>query len=219
MRPRLPVVVASAIALAEAVPGPELRPAGFRLTVGEQHDPAAVAGDLSAAGYERVDQVTERGQFAVRGGILDVFAATEDRAARLEFFGDEVESMRWFSTFTQRSLGDATELELAPAAELELEHRELAELAVAEALEEGVAPDLAGVLPVSEFRAPLDLIPESAAILLAAEEEIEPALKDHWEDATTAMHAADAHHLYEDVAGPLSAAGRADDLAPRGRGR
>ncbi len=200
-----PVVVASAIALAEAVPGPGLRPAGFRLTVGEQHDPAAVAGALSAAGYERVDQVTERGQFAVRGGILDVFAATEDRAARLEFFGDEVESMRWFSTFTQRSLGDTTQLELAPAAELELEHRELAELAVAEALEDGVAPDLAGVLPVSEFRAPLDLIPESAAILLAAGEEIEPALKDHWEDATTAMHAADARHLYEDVAGPLSA--------------
>ncbi len=199
------VVVASAIALAEAVPGPELRPAGFRIAVGEQYDPTAVSADLTAAGYERVDQVTERGQFAVRGGILDVFAATEDRAARVEFFGDEVESMRWFSTFTQRSLGDASELELAPAAELDVEHRELAELAVAEALEEGVAPDLAEVLPVSEFRAPLDLIPKDAAVILAAEEEIEPALKDHWEDAITAMHAADAQHLYEDVAGPLAA--------------
>jgi transcription-repair coupling factor (superfamily II helicase) len=203
--PTPPVVVASAIALAEAVPGPELRPAGFSLAVGEERDPSEVVSALAAAGYERVDQVTERGQFAVRGGILDVFAATEDRAARLEFFGDEVESMRWFSTFTQRSLGDATELELAPAAELDVEHRELAELAVAEALEEGVAPDLAEVLPVSEFRAPLDLIPETATVLLAAGEEIEPALRDHWEDATTAMHAADARHLYEDVSGPLSA--------------
>ncbi len=200
-----PVVVASAIALAEAVPGPELRPAGFGIVVGEQHDPLTVAEDLAAAGYERVDQVTERGQFAVRGGILDVFAATEDRAARVEFFGDEIESMRWFSTFTQRSLGDAAELELAPAAELDAEHRELAELAVAEALEEGVAPDLAEVLPVSDFRAPLDLIPDAAAVILAAEDEIEPALKDHWEDATTAMHAADARHLYEDVAEPLLA--------------
>ena len=99
-----------------------------------------MADDLAAAGYERVDQVTERGQFAVRGGILDVFAATEDRAARVEFFGDEIESMRWFSTFTQRSLGDAEALELAPAAELDVEHRELAELAVAEALEEGRRP-------------------------------------------------------------------------------
>ncbi len=200
-----PVVVASAIALAEAVPGPELRPAGFSIGVGEQHDPLTVAEDLAAAGYERVDQVTERGHFAVRGGILDVFAATEDRAARVEFFGDEIESMRWFSTFTQRSLGDAAELELAPAAELDVEHRELAELAVAEALEEGVAPDLAEVLPVSDFHAPLDLIPDVAAVILAAEDEIEPALKDHWEDATTAMHAADARHLYEDVAEPLLA--------------
>ncbi len=51
------------------------------------------------------DQVEARGQFALRGGILDVFGATEDRAARLELFGDEIESIRWFSTFTQRSLG------------------------------------------------------------------------------------------------------------------
>ena len=62
---------------------------------------------LVEAGYERVEQVDERGQFAIRGGILDVFPATEERAARLELFGDEIESMRWFSTFTQRSLGEA----------------------------------------------------------------------------------------------------------------
>lgn len=198
------MVVASAIALAEAVPGADLRPAGFRITVGGEHDPTVVAHDLAAAGYERVDQVTGRGQFAVRGGILDVFAATEDRAARVEFFGDEVESMRWFSTFTQRSLGEAEALDLAPAAELDVEHRELAELAVAEALEEGVPPDLAEVLPVDQFHAPLDLIPKAAAVILVGEEEIEPALKDHWEDATTAMHAEDARHLYEDVAGPLN---------------
>ncbi len=199
-----PVVVASAIALAETVPGTDLRPAGFRISVGEEYDPTQVATDLVAAGYERVDQVTGRGEFAVRGGILDVFAATEDRAARVEFFGDEIESMRWFSTFTQRSLGDAEVLELAPAAELDIEHRELAELAVAEALEEGTQPDLAEVLPVDSFRAPLDLIPESAVVILAAEEEIEPALRDYWEDATTAMHAENARHLYEDVSGPLN---------------
>ncbi len=199
-----PVVVASAVALAEAVPGESLRPAGFRIAVGEEHDPTRVVSDLAAAGYERVDQVTGRGQFAVRGGILDVFAATEDRAARVEFFGDEIESMRWFSTFTQRSLGEAEALDLAPAAELDAEHRELAELVVAEALEKGTQPELAEVLPVGEFRAPLDLIPETTVVILAGEEEIEPALRDHWEDATTSMHADDARHLYEDVAGPLS---------------
>ncbi|MGK2955288.1 MAG: transcription-repair coupling factor, partial [Solirubrobacterales bacterium] len=198
------VVVASAIALAEAIPDASLRPAGFSIGIGEDHDLGTIAGDLAAAGYERVDQVTGRGQFAIRGGILDVFAATEDRAARVEFFGDEIDSMRWFSTFTQRSLGDAEILDLAPAAELDVEHRELAELAIAGALEDGTQPDLAEVLPIDRFRAPLDLIPESAVVILAAEEEIEPALKDHWEDAVTAMHADDAQHLYEDVARPLA---------------
>ena len=123
-----PVVVASAVALAEAVPDASLRPEGFALHRGEEVDLGDVAELLVEAGYERIEQVEERGQFAIRGGILDVFPATEERAARLELFGDEIESIRWFSTFTQRSLGDAERIELDPAAELALEHRELAEL-------------------------------------------------------------------------------------------
>ncbi|HEX6753856.1 MAG TPA: transcription-repair coupling factor [Solirubrobacterales bacterium] len=199
------VVVAGATALAEAVPDAALRPAGFAISQGEEIDLGAVARDLAAAGYQRVEQVEERGQFAVRGGILDVFGATVERAVRIELFGDEVESMRWFSTFTQRSLGDAERVELAPAAELDAEHRELAELAAMEAEEEGrEAPSLAEVLPLDRFGPPLALVPDSAAVVLAAAEEIEPALRDHWEDATTAMHAEDASRLYVDVAAPLA---------------
>ncbi|HEX8959524.1 MAG TPA: transcription-repair coupling factor, partial [Solirubrobacterales bacterium] len=195
------VVVAGATALAEAVPDSSLRPAGFAIRRGDEVDLAALAADLAAAGYERVEQVEERGQFAVRGGILDVFGATEEHAVRVELFGDEVESMRWFSTFTQRSLGEAERVELAPAAELDAEHRELAELAAMEAAEQGgEPPSLADVLPLERFGAPLDLVPAAAAVVLVAAEEIEPALRDHWEDATTAMHADDARHLYVDVA-------------------
>jgi transcription-repair coupling factor (superfamily II helicase) len=200
------VVVASATALAEAVPDSSLRPAGAVISLGEEIELGAVAEDLAAAGYERVEQVEDRGQFAVRGGILDVYPATEERAVRIELFGDEVESMRWFSTFTQRSLGDAERVELAPAAELDAEHRRLAERAALEAAERGERPaDLAELLPLDRFRAPLDLVPAGAAVVLAGAEEIEPALRDHWEDATTAMHADDAQHLYVDVAAPLSA--------------
>src|SRR6187551_1652405 len=200
------VVVASATALAEAVPDASLRPAGFALEQGGEVELDAATRDLVAAGYERVEQVEERGQFALRGGILDVFPATEERAVRIELFGDEVESMRWFSTFTQRSLGDAERVELAPAAELDAEHRELAELAAMEAAEEGrEAPSLAEVLPMEHFGPPLDLVPKEAAVILASVEEIEPALRDHWEDATTAMHADDARRLYVDVAAPLTA--------------
>ena len=191
---------------------------GFSLERGGEVDLEETTRDLVAAGYERVEQVEERGQFALRGGILDVFPATEERAVRIELFGDEVESMRWFSTFTQRSLGEAERVELAPAAELDVEHRELAELAAMEAAEDGEeAPSLAEVLPLDHFGAPLDLVPETAAVVLAAAEEIEPALRDHWEDATTAMHADDARHLYVDVAGP--ARGPRGPLPDRGRRR
>jgi transcription-repair coupling factor (superfamily II helicase) len=210
------IVVASATALAEAVPDASLRPAGFALAKGEEVDLGAVAEDLVGAGYERAEQVEERGQFAVRGGILDVFPATEERAVRIELFGDEIESMRWFSTFTQRSLGEAERVELAPAAELDAEHRELAEIAAAEAAEAAASGDgddadgsrlanLAELLPLDRFQAPLDLVPEAAAVVLAAAEEIEPALRDNWEDVTTAMHDEDARHLYVDVAEPLVA--------------
>ncbi len=201
-----PIVVASATALAEAVPEASLRPAAFAIDQGEEVDLTQVTTDLVAAGYERVDQVTERGQFALRGGILDVFPSTEERAVRIELFGDEVDSMRWFSAFTQRSLGDAERVELAPAAELDAEHRELAEVAQLEAEEEGGAiGNLAELLPIDRFRAPLDIVPASAAVILVGSDEIAPALRDAWEDATTSMHADDARHLYVDVEDPLAA--------------
>ena len=195
------MVVASAVALAEAVPDASLRPEGFILNRGEEIDVGDVSELLVEAGYERVDQVDDRGQFAIRGDILDVFGATEDRAARVELFGDEIESIRWFSTFTQRSLGEAEKLELDPAAELALEHRELAEIA---SEEEGERPSVAEILPVDSFGAPLDLIGDATAIVLAAAEEIPAALRDHWEDVTTAMHDADARHFYVDVAEALT---------------
>src|SRR6185437_10369324 len=79
-----PVVVVSAVALSEKVPDPELRPHSFTIRKGDLVDLDEVATQLVAAGYERVDQVDDRGQFAVRGGILDVYPATEDRAVRVD---------------------------------------------------------------------------------------------------------------------------------------
>ncbi|MGI8904453.1 MAG: transcription-repair coupling factor [Solirubrobacteraceae bacterium] len=190
-----PVVVISAVALSEKVPHPALRPHGFTLRVGDLLDLDEAARDLVAAGYERVDQVEDRGQFAIRGGLLDLFAATEERAVRVDLFGDEIESLRWFSTFTQRSLGETEMVEVAPAAELAAEHRELAEIA---ALEDAAdRPDIAELLPVEDFHPFLELAPASAGVLIAGEEEIAPALRDHWQDVTAAFHDEDAHHLYE----------------------
>jgi transcription-repair coupling factor (superfamily II helicase) len=189
-----PVVVVSAVALSEKVPDPTLRPHGFELKTGELLGLDETARDLVAAGYERVDQVEDRGQFAIRGGLLDLFPATEDRAVRVDLFGDEIESLRWFSTFTQRSLGDTSEVYIAPAAELAEEYRELAELAALE--EASDRPDIAELLPVTDFHPFLDLVPANTSVLIAGEEEVAPALRDHWQDVCAAFHDEDAHHLY-----------------------
>jgi transcription-repair coupling factor (superfamily II helicase) len=147
-----PLVVAGLDALGEPIPDPALRPSGFSLRRGEEIDLGGVARQLVDAGYERVEQVEERGQFALRGGILDVYPATEERAVRIELFGDEVESLRSFSTFTQRSFGDVDAVELDPAAE--------------------VAPEHAGALAdENRLVSPLELLPAETAIVLLAEDD------------------------------------------------
>ncbi len=212
-----PVVVVSAVALSEKVPDPALRPRSFTLRRGELLDLDECAGELVAAGYERADQVEERGQFAMRGGILDIFPATEERAVRVDMFDVEIESLRWFSTFTQRSLGEVEEVEIAPAAELAAEHRELAEIAseLMPTHPAGERPDIAELLPVERFGALLDLLPAGGdgrgagtEVIVAAEEELDPVLEDHWSDVCAAFHDADAHHLYVSPEGVRAALAR-----------
>ncbi|WP_036725852.1 transcription-repair coupling factor [Patulibacter minatonensis] len=193
----LPVVVASAAALSETVPDPALRPHGFRLKTGELLDLDDCAHDLVACGYARVDQVDDRGQFAIRGGILDVFPATEDNPVRVDLFDIEIESIRAFSVYTQRSLGELDQVEVAPAAELAAEHRgdEIAH-SVQLAKEGEERPDVASLLPVDRFGPFLDLVPQDAAVIIVADEEIAPALRDQWDDVCAAFHDEDAGHLY-----------------------
>src|SRR5659263_334907 len=80
----------------------ELEPVA--LAVGDRADLSELADRLVGAAYSRVDMVEKRGEFAVRGGILDVFPPTEDHPLRIEFWGEDVEEIRWFSVADQRSL-------------------------------------------------------------------------------------------------------------------
>jgi transcription-repair coupling factor (superfamily II helicase) len=192
-REAAPVLVVSAPALAEKVPDPALRPHSFTLAVGELLDLEECAQTLAEMGYERVGQVEDRGQFAVRGGLLDIFGATAERAIRVELFDIEIESLRSFSTFTQRSLASVETVEIAPAAELALEHRPL----VLESSETGEGrPDIADLLPVERFQPLLELAGPEIELIVCASEEIGPALHDHWADVCAAFHDVDAHHLY-----------------------
>src|ERR1035437_8121191 len=74
------------------------------LKVGDETPMESVVDALAAAAYVRTDLVERRGEFAVRGGILDVFSPTQEHPLRIEFWGDRVEEIRWFKVADQRSL-------------------------------------------------------------------------------------------------------------------
>ncbi|HET7758710.1 MAG TPA: transcription-repair coupling factor [Gaiellaceae bacterium] len=115
------LVCASAAALAERLPPADARPAPIALAAGDAPGLEALAEQLALAGYERVDRVQERGQFAVRGGLIDVFPTTGREPLRVELFGDEIEAVRAFSAFTQRALHEIDGAVVYPAAERRLD--------------------------------------------------------------------------------------------------
>jgi transcription-repair coupling factor (superfamily II helicase) len=111
------LVCASAAALVEGLPPEEARPRPVTLQPGDEPGVDGLAEALALAGYERVDRVEERGQFAVRGGIVDVFPSTGREPLRIELFGDEIEQVRAFSPFTQRALATVERAVVYPAGE------------------------------------------------------------------------------------------------------
>jgi transcription-repair coupling factor (superfamily II helicase) len=111
------LVCASASALAEKMPPPGERPEPLSIAPGQEPGIDGLAESLALAGYERVERVEERGQFAVRGGLVDVFPTTGREPLRIELFGDEIEQIRAFSPFTQRALRQVDQATVYPAAE------------------------------------------------------------------------------------------------------
>lgn len=87
-------------------------------------DTKALAMKLVRMGYERVAQVENGGEFSVRGGIVDVFDLTEENPYRIEFWGDEIESIRSFDVLSQRSIEQLDHVEVYPATELLLTEKQ-----------------------------------------------------------------------------------------------
>ncbi|GAA1738982.1 transcription-repair coupling factor [Aeromicrobium alkaliterrae] len=205
----------------------DLRP--VELSVGDDYELDALVRDLADAAYARVDLVERRGEFAVRGGIVDVFPPTEDHPVRIEFFGDTVEELRQFSVADQRSLEAVTRVWAPPCRELLLTdqvrerarqlaaaHPSLAELLTK--VGEGHAVEgmesLAPVL-VDEMELLVDLLPAGAAVLLCDPERVrarahdlvatsEEFLQASWAAAATGAEApidlrSAAFHTLDDV--------------------
>ncbi|KQR49392.1 transcription-repair coupling factor [Microbacterium sp. Leaf161] len=114
------VVVASVRAALQPIAGNlgEIAPLELR-TTSRGHELDHVVEQLVERAYSRVDMVSRRGEFAVRGGILDVFPPISEHPFRVEFFGDEIDQIRSFSVADQRSLpGDVDGVDLPPSREL-----------------------------------------------------------------------------------------------------
>ena len=138
---------------------------------------------LNTVGYSSSDVVEMPGQYAVRGGILDVYSPEADRPVRIEFFGDEVESIRKFDPATQRSSAGVDEALLLPLTETPVSEELLAAIhtrlsgkrlsGTEEALEQAILAEGATVFPGWEFYAPvagadrtlLDLLPEASVMV------------------------------------------------------
>jgi transcription-repair coupling factor (superfamily II helicase) len=112
------LVVCSARALTQPViPPAEFRAALLALLPGDRAEPRAILTRLMALGYDFEAEVEEAGNVTHRGGIIDVFSPAMERPARIEFFGDEIESIRSFDPETQRSLNPIAAALITPARE------------------------------------------------------------------------------------------------------
>ena len=146
-----------------------------------------VARGLVEYAYTRVDMVTRRGEFAVRGGILDVFPPTAEQAVRVDFFGDDVDQIKRFAVSDQRSAGDPLDvIELWPARELlltddvrlraaELLPRFPALSSLLEKMSQGIAVEgMESLLPqLVPGLAPLTaLLPKGGAVLVVSPERV-----------------------------------------------
>jgi transcription-repair coupling factor (superfamily II helicase) len=195
------LVCASAAAIAEGLPPRDARPAPLTVRVGDEPGIDALAEQLASAGYERVERVEERGQFAVRGGLVDVFPTTGREPFRIELFGDEIEQIRAFSPFTQRALRNVDGATVYPAGE---RLRELVELDLGpEEGEEERAPEAPDDL-VPAFDRPPDIVWSPDEVQAAWEEQgLEPVPLD---GATTMTQLPQAQPFSFDAQRPALAA-------------
>ena len=117
--PRIVLTTVNA-ALQRVAPRAAIKDATFSAVPGDSVDMASLTDFLASNGYTRSGQVMEPGEFAVRGGLMDIFPPGHKQPLRLDFFGDELDTIRRFDPLDQRTKGTAKHLHLKPASEFSL---------------------------------------------------------------------------------------------------
>ncbi|MFC4234168.1 transcription-repair coupling factor [Thalassospira xianhensis] len=120
------IVLATAAAVMQRVPRVDvMRDGKLTFKSGQEHSRADLTGYFDRMGYNRAEQVMEPGDYAVRGDIVDIFAPGMKEPVRLDFFGDEIESIRRFDVETQRTVGRINEIALLPVGEVFLDQESI----------------------------------------------------------------------------------------------
>jgi transcription-repair coupling factor (superfamily II helicase) len=189
-----------------ADPGERARP--ITLEAGGSLELDSAAADLVDMGYERNYMVERRGEFAIRGGILDVFPPAEERPVRVELWGDEVTSLRHFALATQRSLDEIESVEIAPCRELRSDtatRRRAAELAeessdpaVAQLAEGVIEPGAERLLPLitGGLRPLTSFLPDGSPVVVLEPKKVRDRADEVLEQVAewAALSGTDAEH-------------------------
>ena len=202
LRPKIVVTSAEALARRTVAPG-ELAARGRTITRGEVIDRDEIAALLVAGGWTRTPVVDEPGTFAVRGGVIDLYAPLAPHPIRIELFGDEVESLRWFEAESQRTLRTVEHVHVHPVRETittgtrdlrtrlreyadEIAHPTKATRRLIEQLEQGdVFVGIEGLTPAfhDTMVAPSVFVPVEARWLVIDPDACRRTLRDLWDDA------------------------------------
>jgi transcription-repair coupling factor (superfamily II helicase) len=203
---RPPVVVTTvAGAMQRLIPKAELSEFNELIIAGEEIDPDGLLQKLSMGGYTRAMLVEETGDYCMRGGILDIFCPLYDDPLRIEFFGDMVESLRFFSATTQRTQTQIDEAVILPAretlikigtleetlariraqaSELEVPVTQVRQV-VARIKEEGLFPGIDGLMPLmyEQTDTLFNYLPGNTAVVWVEPAQIEAAAESLLEKA------------------------------------
>jgi len=182
-KPKTPPIIVTSVRslMTRTLPRRDFLKACKKLTVNQNIQPDALIREWAGIGYQRANTVLEAGQFSLRGGLLDIWPSTESNPVRLDFFGDEIETIRKFDPATQRTIENLDFILITPAREFLI--------------------DSEGDLEFSEFHIPLlhkqpasllDYLPKKALMLVddlnlvevVANEVEEQALKFRQESTT-----------------------------------
>ncbi|MFT4588502.1 MAG: transcription-repair coupling factor (superfamily II helicase) [Limisphaerales bacterium] len=166
-----PIVVTTAIALLQKTfSAKELRDRTRRLKRNDQLDPLDLIEWLEEQGYEPEAQVSQKGEIALRGGIVDIYPPSSPWPIRLEFFGDELESIRSFDPHTQISREEVDEATLSPAGELSILRKEFGGTPGKASKKEAAKPKSENSLSTLQ-----DYLPEKPIVLLCEPDLLEEA--------------------------------------------